>query len=189
MLKETVYLPSMANLESKHFVEFLRSFPPLDSLDIINLLSDCPIFGGVFSCDEIPKTTQRPVAYVINTKKVSEAGEHWQVILLHEDGIGEFFDPFGLPPDVDEISLYLDTECDGWGYLPISLQHLFAVSCGLYCINFIRARQSGLTYAQVINQFSKDPTYNELYIYSYGIGQVQRASDLWLHRLPRFFGR
>ena len=183
MLNVTVFQPSMANF--KDFVQFLKSFPPLDSYDIINLLGDCEIFGGVYSCDQIPKTIKRPVAFVVNTQPASKAGEHWQVILLREDGIGEFFDPFGLVADNKNISDYLDTECDSWGYLPITLQHLFAVSCGLYCVNFIRARQSGLSYADVYKQFTTDLTYNELYIYSYGIGQVQRSADIWYSRLPR----
>jgi len=176
----------MANFGNKQFLQFLKSFPPLDSYDIINLLADCPIFGGVYPCDEIPKTKQRPVAFVVNTKPASKSGEHWQVILIREDGVGEFFDSFGFCPDVKAISDYLDTECDGWGYAPIYLQHLFAVSCGLYCVNFIRARQSGISYLDVYKQFCDDLTYNELYIYSYGIGQVQRSSDIWYSRLPRF---
>jgi len=185
MLKGTAYQRSMDNFD-KQFVNFLKSFPPLDGQDLINLLSDCPIFGGVFSCNNIPKTKQRPVAFVVNTQPSTKSGEHWQVILLREDGVGEFFDSFGRRPQVSAISSYLNTECDSYVYSKKHLQHLFAVSCGLYCVNFIRARQSGLTYNDVHDQFSKDLSYNELFIYSYGIGQVQRASDLWLHRLPRF---
>ena len=165
----------------------MKSFPPLDTYDIIKLLCDCPIFGGVYSCDKIPKTNRRPVAFVVNTQPAAKPGEHWQVILLRTDGVGEFFDPFGFPPDVKAISDYLDSECDGWGYIPVTLQHSYAVSCGLYCVNFIRARQSGLSYHEVYRQFSQDLTFNELYIYNYGIGEVQRTADLCRSRLSGLY--
>lgn len=162
---------------------------PLDTNDIIFLLSDCPLFGGVYSCDEIPVTKKRPIAFVVNTDRSNKSGEHWQVIHLRKDGVGEFFDSFGLPPDVSQISDYLDAEADGWGYLPFTVQHAFAVSCGLYCVNFIRARHAGLTYAQVIKQFSEDPNYNEEYIYNYGTGQIHSLTHLWNRRLSRLHGR
>ena len=56
------------------------------------------IFGGVYARDQLPKSVKYPTAMVWNTDPADQPGEHWVATYFNEDGMGEYFDSYGLEP-------------------------------------------------------------------------------------------
>ena len=54
------------------------------------------IFGGVYARDQLPKSIKYPTAMVWNTDPANQPGEHWVATYFNEDGMGEYFDSYGL---------------------------------------------------------------------------------------------
>ena len=56
-------------------------------------------FLGVFPLNELPiRVERRPALLVVNTQTSDLSGSHWLCLMLFEDGHGEVFNSFGLPP-------------------------------------------------------------------------------------------
>ena len=143
----------------------------MDSSQISHLLSNNSLFGGVYSCDTIPKTDERPIAFVVNTHEITSPGEHWQVILLVDNHKIEFFDSFGFPPDVSFICDYIDDNATDWCYSSKTLQHPHKQSCGMFCVSFIQCRDQGGTYRDFLNEYTKDLLHNEKIVWKNGARQ------------------
>ena len=56
------------------------------------------IFYGVYPANKIPKLRSLPALIVCNTDTSSRPGEHWIVIYVDENYIGEYFDSMGRFP-------------------------------------------------------------------------------------------
>ena len=138
----------------------------MDTLTINRLLKNSKIFVGTFARDMIPYTiTKRPLAFIANTDPSGKPGQHWIAICLNSDGSGEYFDSYGLPPLHNSFIKNLDYMCPlVWGYNPITLQCLSCITCGHYCVLFVKLRSLGYTFCDFISLFSKDLYQNELLI-------------------------
>ena len=67
--------------------------------EILRKLKNLPHFVGVFARDTLPrKILNKPFALICNTDLAHEPGTHWIAIYCDEQGIGDYFDPYGLPP-------------------------------------------------------------------------------------------
>ena len=80
-------------------------------------------FDGVFSADNLP---EEPRLLVVNTDPASQPGRHWVCICV-ENGRGEYFDSFGLPP-IAHFERYLNKHCSLWTFNQRQLQSV----CLLY---------------------------------------------------------
>ena len=150
----------------------------MDSRQIQQLLSNTKLFGGVYACDQLPKTQVRPIAFVVNTQKIELPGEHWQVIHLLNSQEAEFFDSFGFPPDVSQISDYIEANAHAWCYSSMTLQHPHKQSCGLFCISFIQHRDQGGSYQDFLSQYTKDLLHNEKIVWKHGTRLVNNYKNL-----------
>lgn len=104
-------------------------------------LKNIKIFKGTFARDKMPQIKTRPSGFVINTDSSAEPGEHWVAILLLNNGRGEYFDSFGLPPLHKDFIIYLNQQCpEGWIWNNIALQDPDDVTCGNFCEKYIKAR-------------------------------------------------
>ena len=56
------------------------------------------LFGGVYARDQLPKSMKYPAAMVWNTDPANHPDEHWEATYFNEDGMGEYFDSYGLEP-------------------------------------------------------------------------------------------
>ena len=70
----------------------------MDSRQLKKKLRNIKSFIGVYPRDALPNVGKRPVALIANTDSRYEPGEHWIAIILLKDGVGEYFDSYGLPP-------------------------------------------------------------------------------------------
>jgi hypothetical protein len=134
----------------------------MDTLVIRKLLKNFPCFRGVYPLDLIPNVKQRPLALIVNTHPSNKPGEHWVSIVIDNDGFGEYFDSFGLPPLHVEIIQYLDKNCEnGWRFNPLALQNTKSTTCGHYCVLYVIFRCQGYSYRCFMSRFTKDTLEND----------------------------
>lgn len=134
----------------------------MNTSQVNRALNGVKMFKGTFARDRLPLTKLRPVAYVVNTDRACDPGEHWVAIVLLTNGRGEYFDPFGLPPLHPELIKFLKRTCPkGWVYNRTTVQSPSSKSCGPFCILFIKSRAKKLTYQKFLNKFSNRLSKNE----------------------------
>jgi hypothetical protein len=136
----------------------------MDTTTINKLLKNSKRFIGAYPRDMIPHNIkERPAGIIVNTDTSEKPGEHWIAIIIEKNGSGEYFDSYGLPPLHDDLHLYLNKMCPlGWGYNPITLQCLTCITCGHYCVFYVKLRLLGYSYCDIISLFSpNDLSYNE----------------------------
>ncbi len=94
----------------------------MDTVLIRKLLKSFKCFKGVYPLDLIPTIKKKPIAIIVNTHPSDKPREHWVSIIISKDGIGEYFDSFGLPPLHAEFVKYLDKNCEkGWRFIKICI--------------------------------------------------------------------
>lgn len=131
--------------------------------EIENELKDIKNFLGVFPLDRIPQLTSN-CSCVINTDPSNKPGQHWVSILVQND-FGFYFDSFGLPPLQKEFITSLNKHCvKGWTYNPTTLQSFNGITCGHYCIMYIKLRQKMLTHCEIIKMFTKEKIVNDILV-------------------------
>lgn len=123
----------------------------MDTRQIASILHSCPtmsrVFRGVFPLDKIKSERGGSGIYVCNTHPSNKPGEHWIVIAISPETCGgEYFDSFGVPPQQQEFSDFLNknTTSSSWMYNRERVQHPLSTVCGHYCVlyalNFARNR-------------------------------------------------
>ena len=134
----------------------------MDTLLIEKLLKNFKCFKGVYSLDMLPSTLNPPINIIINTDPSYMPGEHWVSIHISEDGFGEYFDSFGIPPLKIEIFNYLEKMCEkGWTYNKVALQHVTSDTCGHYCVLNIIFRCQNLSLQNFISKFNSNTLRND----------------------------
>lgn len=139
----------------------------MNTYEINFILSDLKCFKGTYASDKLPliKFTQRPIAFVMNTQKHTEKGEHWVALYINENNIAEYMDSFGFEPICCRIKKFCSL--NGIDKILVNknwLQFILSDTCGKYCALFIRMRCKGFTFQQFINLFSKNSWKNEFLI-------------------------
>ncbi len=148
----------------------------MDTRQIASILHSCPttnsIFRGVFPLDKIKSEHGSSGIYVCNTHPSNKPGEHWIVIVISPNGGGgEYFDSFGLPPQHQEFSDFLNKNTSSsstWLYNHERVQHPLSTVCGHYCVlyalNFARNRNM----EQFIALFDKKNCFeNDIIVHEY----------------------
>ena len=98
------------------------------------------VLYGVSAGDELPNSSSRPLAIIVNTDPSNIAGIHWTCIYLFNNGMGEFFDSFGRKPDTPVIRYLKRQASVGWLYNKRRLQGLLSTICGAYCLQYLEIR-------------------------------------------------
>ena len=110
-------------------------------------------FKGCFPIDRIPHVNSFPCTMIINTANSLSSGEHWIGLYLERD-LCLYFDSFGLPIIEMELQKFLSRYYVRVFYSRIAIQHLTSVSCGLFCIAFVKNVSSISSYHDFVNQFN-----------------------------------
>ena len=101
-------------------------------------------FVGFSSPDvPIPKIHKFPALFILNTDISTGPGRHWCTATFFNNGVCEFFDPLGHPPDFYHFQKELFKKCKRIVYNGTPVQSNFSKTCGHHCImfNYFRARE------------------------------------------------
>ena len=131
------------------------------------LTSDCNLttkFSGVYASDQLPSRCDPPVALVANLDPSRREGSHWVAIYIDEDGVGDYFDSYGLRPGDGNFVRFFQRNCTRWSWNQNDLQSLGSSVCGHYCIWFLGRRAEGYTMQDICNEFTTDTRKNDAYV-------------------------
>ena len=106
---------------------------PLTNFEIRKYYENEPRFNGVYSRDNLPKTTKNGT-YVINLDEYTDVGTHW-IALYAKNNEVIYFDSFGVEHVSKEIKRFI-------GHKDIKtnifrIQAYNSIMCGYFCIGFI----------------------------------------------------
>ena len=119
------------------------------------------IFIGVYARDQLPKSIKYPAAMVWNTDPADQPGEHWVAAYFTEDGIGEYFDSYGLEP-LPCFKRYMDKQSRQWTWNQVSLQDVWTSACGHFCVFYVIHRSRGIpmeTITEALNCIERNDQY------------------------------
>lgn len=123
------------------------------------------IFRGVYARDELPTRVNlhQRQAFIINTDKAGEPGQHWVAIYFPGHGKpAEYFDSFGLRPLYREIEDFIFKHYTRCLYNQSSLQDVESAVCGLYCMYFVIRKSRGVRLENVLSIFDpRQPWIND----------------------------
>ena len=111
------------------------------------------IFGGVYARDQLPESIKYPAAMVWNTDPADQPGEHWVAAYFDEDGIGEYFDSYGLEPP-PYFEQYMERHSKQWIWNQIQLQDLWTSACGHFCVFYVIYRSRGIPMEDIMEQLN-----------------------------------
>ena len=124
-------------------------------------------FKGTYSKNNLPVKIfkERPLAFIINTARVGEPGEHWIALFINQNNIAEYFDSFGFEPICCRIKKLCElNKIDTIIINKNPLQNIFAMSCGKYCILFLKMRCNNHSIEEFLNIFSENTLKNEMIV-------------------------
>ena len=124
------------------------------------------VFRGVYSLDHINQCHGQGV-YVCNTDPSDMPGQHWITVAIREDGSGEYFDSFGLPPQKEEFAKFLNKETRQWTYNAECLQHPLSTVCGHYCVLYVLNYAKGRNLDHLLSKFDKNYLENDYVVHEY----------------------
>lgn len=131
----------------------------MNGLEISHILSLDPYtskyFKG-FGMSDTHRLSFRNVPtalYILNTDTSAGPGEHWCVVFF-ENQKGEFFDPFGEPPETyDFPNLLSSRSVKNLEYNPIQVQSLTSTTCGHHCIFYALNRCRGSSMKEILKMY------------------------------------
>ena len=124
-------------------------------------------FLGTYPSDKLPigRIKKRPLAMVINLDPASLPGSHWVGLFINENNIANYFDSFGRCNVSDHILEFL--RLNNIKYLQhntTSIQDKSSMTCGVYCILFIRMLCSSFTFEDFMRIFTKNTKNNDVLV-------------------------
>ena len=134
----------------------------MNTKTINKLLKNEKCYIGTYSRDMLPNQIKENQFLIVNTDTSDRQGEHWVAIIILSDGKGEYFDSYGLPPLHNEFLDFLDYNCpNGWKFNEVTLQCLSCITCGHYCVAYIKFRCLGHSLSEFVSLFGKDLVFND----------------------------
>ena len=135
----------------------------MDGEELISLLENdeniCKGSYGIYSADKIPTIDVYPTAFIANTDESHLPGQHWVAFYFKsKNQIPEYFDSYGLSPIKYSFLQILPKK---YKYSTHTIQDLSSITCGEYCIYFLKKRASNVSMQKIISSFSSDTQWNE----------------------------
>lgn len=122
-------------------------------------------FKGVFASDKLPRRIlEKPSCLIVNTDPANKPGTHWVAIYIPPRGPYEYFDSFGLKPQVKNIKNFILKNSKNYTSNSKQLQSIFSMACGNYCCEYLLHRCQGKTMKQFLKKYVNEPTKNDAII-------------------------
>ena len=126
------------------------------------------IVRGVVPKDGLPnEIAAYPVAYVCNTHRGEDPGQHWISIFVDAERKEEYFDSYGLPPQHGEFETFLRDNCSEWMFNENRLQSPLSNVCGQYCTVYLLHRCRGIPMKLFVKTFGSDLVYNDCRVFDF----------------------
>lgn len=138
----------------------------MDTFELQYIVDRSPLIGGlhtrVLAKDQLPKQKLHYVrAFIVNTDKSSEPGEHW-VVIYFRGNTAFYFDSYGLPPPTDYIEPFMLRHARQIIWNHRRLQSVDYAVCGMYCIYALDGLARGYTMEQLVSiRFGIDHVRND----------------------------
>ncbi len=111
-------------------------------------------FLGVFASDELPQSVPfRPCSLVINPDPANLPGQHWVAAYINGDGTTDYFDSYGVKPNVAAIATFLDDNSDYVNCNSKQVQGHLSSVCGQYCLWFLTHKCAGFGMSDIVKPF------------------------------------
>ena len=101
---------------------------------------------------------------MVSTDPSTKPGQHWIAIYIDTNGVGEYFDSYGLPPLVPQFMTFLKKNCTHLSYSTRALQGDLSTVCRQYATFYLLHRCRGLRMGKIINVFSNDTEDNDILV-------------------------
>lgn len=124
-------------------------------------------FDDVYSIDELPSAIPHyPIFIVLNTHPQNLKGEHWKVIYIRKDRVGEVFDSLALPLNIP-TQQWLRKHTRQWKSNNKPFQHPLSDTCGAFVLYFILNRLHVRRFDSITGKFSHHFHSNEKLIHKF----------------------
>lgn len=137
----------------------------MNGLQLSYLLSMDPYtssyFGGFAMRDSkgfSEKQNYSPVLYILNTDTEAGEGEHWCCVVFERD-TAEFFDPFGMPPDVYGFADLLNSRpYKKLVHNNLCVQNILSSVCGHHCFFYAYYKARKYPLSKIISMYDTENT-------------------------------
>ena len=125
------------------------------SQEIENVLSSEKNFMGCFALDSLPSpvVSTTKTSLIVNTSYSHEKGDHWVALVMNQSHCF-YFDSFGLPVLSSEIFDFLKPY-HKVSYSDVCIQNTDSLSCGKFCIAFIKNVKNKVSYEHFLSIFDQ----------------------------------
>lgn len=116
-------------------------------------------FFGIAWADSKFKISKFPASVIFNTDKYKGKGIHWCVTNFVDRHNCEYFDPFGLPPNVPNSHNFIPVLLENSKNIQFSskqVQDINASTCGFHCAYFIFLRSRGISMHEILEKYYTD---------------------------------
>ena len=122
-------------------------------------------FCGVIPIDFLPlRKVKKKCAFIVNTDKSTEVGQHWFSIYVPRSGPIEYFDSYGLKPQNEEIYDFIRANGSKYIYNTTAIQGNSSISCGKFSILFLYFRTRGYKMKDYLKFFTSNKKLNDVFI-------------------------
>ena len=115
---------------------------------------------GVYASDTLPRGRLVPGFYVTNLSPINHEGTHWICVFKPQNTMdsAEVFDPYGVPPSVNGISLSHEKVIL---FNDVAIQGNDLKNCAKFCLYFAFYRSIGASMLTIVNSFSDSKQKND----------------------------
>ena len=127
---------------SSKYIDNLMKICTLDYKNFIGALS-CDIFLNMIKNGKIKPSPGQ--GFILNLSSSNHPGSHWVALYINSNGIGEFFDSFGLSCFDSKILEAFQLQNLRVINFEKTLQHPDSYFCGFYCVAYLLCREVGIS--------------------------------------------
>jgi hypothetical protein len=126
------------------------------------------IFRGFAHPDYLKPFKKYPCLLILNTDSITGPGEHWCACYFLNKNYAEFFDPYGLSPDIYGFTPLIKKYSKKIHFNKTPVQGLLASTCGHHVLFYALHRTRGLSSRTILNKFyTNDPVKNDNMVFKY----------------------
>ena len=140
----------------------------MDTKCILEIVKQADIkakFIGCFAADMLEVPTEYPSFLITNTDCKHMKGTHWVCIYFPKFNTIEYFYSLGVPFYTYPLFTNYIRNVVGFDNIFFNLRHLQyerSNTCGLHAIGFAILRDSGVSFNQIINNYTSNDCLNDL---------------------------